>query len=107
AFASGIQEMLLQSHAGVINVFPAIPASWQDAGFENLRAVGAFLVSAVMEGGKVMELEVHSEKGGEVSISDPFAGRKFETGKEYQTDGNILKFQTAPGETIRLRALNN
>ncbi|MEE9461425.1 MAG: hypothetical protein V3V53_06320 [Bacteroidales bacterium] len=107
AFASGIQEMLLQSHAGVINVFPAIPASWQDAGFENLRAVGAFLVSAVMEGGKVMELEVHSEKGGEVSILDPFAGRKFEASKEYQSDGNILTFQTAPGETIRLRALNN
>ena len=27
AFAAGIQEMLLQSHAGVVRVFPAVPAS--------------------------------------------------------------------------------
>jgi alpha-L-fucosidase 2 len=94
--------MLMQSHTGVINVFPAIPDSWKDAGFENLRAVGAYLVSAEMEGGKVKELEVHSEKGGEISIRNPFAGQKFKATKEYQSDGYILKFQTSPGETIKL-----
>ena len=30
AFAAGIQEMLLQSHTGVIRVFPAVPVAWQD-----------------------------------------------------------------------------
>ncbi len=103
AFASGIQEMLLQSHTGVINVFPAIPDSWEDASFENLRTVGAFLVSAEMEGGKVMELEVHSEKGGAVAIQDPFGGQKFEVDKEYNSEGNILTFQMSPGETVRLQ----
>lgn len=46
AFASGIQEMLLQSHTGIVRVFPAIPAAWSDVSFDNLRAMGAFLVSA-------------------------------------------------------------
>ncbi|KPL13292.1 MAG: hypothetical protein AMS26_15075, partial [Bacteroides sp. SM23_62] len=104
AFASGIQEMLLQSHTGVINIFPAIPSVWEDASFDHLRARGAFLVSAVMEGGKVREFEIHSENGGAVSIRDPFAGREFEAGKEYQSEGNILKIQTLPGETIRFKA---
>ena len=47
AFAAGAQEMLLQSHRGRIEVFPAIPASWRDVEFRTLRAQGAFLVSAL------------------------------------------------------------
>jgi alpha-L-fucosidase 2 len=105
AFASGIQEMLLQSHTGMINIFPAIPSGWGNASFDHLRARGAFLVSAVMEGGKVREFEIHSEKGGAVSIRDPFGGSEFEAGKEYQSEGNILKIQTLPGETIRFKAV--
>jgi alpha-L-fucosidase 2 len=52
AFASGIHEMLLQSHTGIIRVFPAIPASWEEVGFESLRTEGAFLVSADRSGGR-------------------------------------------------------
>ena len=46
AFASGIHEMLLQSHTGIVRIFPAIPASWEDVSFSTLRTEGAFLVSA-------------------------------------------------------------
>jgi alpha-L-fucosidase 2 len=105
AFASGIQEMLLQGHAGVIHVFPAIPASWTEARFKDLRAMGAFLVSATMQGGKIRQIEIHSEKGGEAAIRDPFDGRKYECSKEYSSDGNILRIRTAPGETIIFRTL--
>lgn len=71
AFASGIQQMLLQSHTGTIRVFPAIPASWQDVSFDHLRARGAFLVSAGMENGEVTHISVYSEKGGPLSILIP------------------------------------
>lgn len=37
AFAAGIQEMLLQSHTGVIKIFPAIPKSWENVTFNQLR----------------------------------------------------------------------
>lgn len=52
AFAAGIQEMLLQSHTGVIRVFPAVPVAWQDVSFDKLRAMGAFLVSAEKVAGR-------------------------------------------------------
>ncbi len=107
AFASGIQEMLLQSHTGVIQIFPAIPSGWKDAGFDQLRARGAFLVSAALEGGKVREFQIHSEKGGTVSIRNPFAGENFKAGKEYRSEGNILKIQTYPGETVSFRLCRN
>lgn len=71
AFAAGVQEMLLQSQDGTIRVFPAVPNDWKDASFTNLRAEGAFLVSAEMHGGQARRIEVFSEKGGDLSIELP------------------------------------
>lgn len=87
AFASGLQEMLLQSHTGVIRVFPAVPATWQDISFGNLRAVGAFLVSAERKGGKVVSLKVYCERGGMLKIVSPVTGE-------------VLSYDTNPGEWI-------
>ena len=78
AFASAIQEMLLQSHTGVIRVFPAIPEYWQNASFRDLRAMGAFLVSADYKDGEVEKITVRSEKGGTVKVFNPFT-RKVDT----------------------------
>ena len=89
AFAAGVQEMLLQSHTGVINVLPAIPAEWKNVRFERLRARGAFLVSAEMRDGALVSLSVYSEKGGLLRIRHP------------QT-GEIIERDTKAGETISL-----
>ncbi|MBQ7180129.1 MAG: hypothetical protein IJR87_02415, partial [Bacteroidaceae bacterium] len=89
AFASGVHEMLLQSHTGIINVFPAIPAEWRDIRFDRLRARGAFLVSAEMQDGEVTSLSVHSEKGGQLRIRHP------------QT-GEIIERETKPGENVKI-----
>lgn len=83
AFASALQEMLLQSHTGVIRVFPAVPEYWQNASFTDLRAMGAFLVSADYKDGRVEKIKVRSEKGGMMKIFNPFT-RKVEQ-KEMQT----------------------
>lgn len=72
AYASGLQEMLLQSYAGFIDVFPAVPDAWKDVSFTTLRAEGAFLVSAKKENGKVTEVTVEAEKGGSTSLRLPF-----------------------------------
>lgn len=71
AFASGLQEMLIQSHTGVIRVFPAIPSSWMEASFKSLRAEGAFLVSADLVKGKITRIEIHAEKDGICRLADP------------------------------------
>ena len=92
AFASGVQEMLLQSHTGVIRVFPAIPAAWKNVSFRQLRAMGAFLVSAEMKEGKVVTLSVYSEKGGKMLIVSP-------------VDGKVVTRQMQAGETVNVLAL--
>jgi hypothetical protein len=64
-------EMLLQSHDGIIRVFPALPEAWQDANFK-LRAVGAFVVTATRKTGKVRPLLVQSLKGGTCRLENPW-----------------------------------
>jgi hypothetical protein len=71
AFASGLQEMLLQSYAGFIEVLPAIPTAWKDIEFNQLRAEGAFLVSLQRKSGKIETLKIVSEKGGSTKLKLP------------------------------------
>lgn len=68
--ANNVQSMLLQSwgelfspHGSVIRVFPATPEQWGDVRFHNLRAQGAFLVSAARENGETQFIRVKSLAG--------------------------------------------
>ncbi len=87
AFASGIQEMLLQSHTDTVRIFPAIPDDWKDVSFKDLRARGAFLVSAVRKDGRTVSVKVVSEKGGELLLVSPF-------------DGSLILRTMKPGEEM-------
>jgi hypothetical protein len=58
-----VNEMLLQSHKGVIRIFPAVPERIADCAFVDLRAEGAFLVSARSVGGKTRSVEITSLAG--------------------------------------------
>lgn len=108
AFASAIQEMLLQSHTGIVRIFPAIPETWKDVSFENLRAIGAFLISARKENGKVANISIHSEKGGKIQLASPFEKGKYklsgDLGSVEEKEG-ILEIETLPQKTISIQAI--
>ena len=74
-YAAGLNEMLLQSHRAVIDVFPAVPDAWKEASFSNLRAAGAFLVSANREGGRATRMVIDSETGTVPVVKCPWTGR--------------------------------
>ncbi|WP_167619571.1 glycosyl hydrolase family 95 catalytic domain-containing protein [Maribellus sediminis] len=105
AFASGIQEMLLQSHTGVIRVFPALPADWKTASFTKLRANGAFVVSAELKDGRTDNVSITSEKGGILAIANPFKG-DFKVNRKYSVKDDIIYINTKPGENIQLTQKN-
>ena len=63
AAAQAVHDLLLQGWGGVIRVFPALPAAWRDVVFHDLRAEGAFLVSAVRRGGQTTRVRVTSLAG--------------------------------------------
>ncbi|MBL9170304.1 MAG: immunoglobulin domain-containing protein [Verrucomicrobiales bacterium] len=70
-----INNMLLQSHDGVIRVFP----NWdrtRDAAFKGLRAVGAFLVGARYRSAAqtIDSVRIFSERGNPCALQSPFDG---------------------------------
>jgi len=89
AFAAGVQEMLIQSHTGIIHLFPAIPASWQELSFTTLRAAGAFLVSAQQKGGKVERVEIVSEQGGICKLVNPFGSDAYKISYSWKGKVNV------------------
>ena len=71
-----INDLLLQSHGGVMRFFPVWNASsLGPASFTTLRAYGAFLVSASVDAsGTVSGVSLASDVGGEVVFASPWAG---------------------------------
>ena len=106
AFAAGLQEMLLQSYAGFIDIMPAIPANWDNAAFENLRTEGAFLVSAKKDGSQVAEVKIVSEKGGTTRLKLPFKTFYAASNKGFvikNTGDGFLRLNSQPGSVLVLK----
>jgi len=95
---AAVNEMLLQSHNGMIRVFPAIPdgvrdwsklhrngypisyymdkfrdyEAWKNVRFDKLLAKGAFEISAELKDRELAWIKVTSQKGGHVKLTSPF-----------------------------------
>ena len=98
-----VQECLLESWDNIIEVFPATPKAWGDVSFDNLRAEGAFLVSAKRQKGKTIYVKILSEKGGELLLQDPFDGEKISTGNtELGYSDGFYRASLEPGQSVTL-----
>lgn len=58
------EDMYLQDWGDRVRVFWGCPDSWKNCSFSNMRAAGAFRVSARRENGRTVQIRVVSDKGG-------------------------------------------
>ncbi len=103
AVPASINEMLLQSHEGIIRLFP----NWvkeKNSEFKTLRAMGAFLVSSKLKDARVQFVEIISEKGRQCTIENTWGDVEVlleRNGKKGETlSGDLLRFNTEKNEKI-------
>lgn len=105
-----INSMLLQSHDGVLRIFPNWDRS-HDAGFRRLRAVGAFLVEARYRARerRVDGVRILSEKGNTCVVQNPFEGScvavvRMDTNRRIavEQDEDEVRFPTIAGVTYEI-----
>ncbi len=73
--ASGISQMLLQSHSGVIAFLPALPSAWPEGSFRGLRARGDVEVDASWKAGRVVSAALRPGVAGEFKLRPPHGQR--------------------------------
>ena len=92
-----INEMLMQSHEGIIRLFPCWDKK-MTASFENLRADGAFLVSAEMKNKKISAIKIKSLNGRlcKVEAEDVKSVISESNKKEipFTRNGKVITFET-------------
>lgn len=104
-----INEMLLQSHEGILKLFPVWPKD-KAAEFYQLRTYGASLVSSKVENGTVQYVHIKSEKGRDCVVQNPWDGQVVlirNNKAEEHLSGSKFSFSTSEGEVIELRAVDN
>jgi alpha-L-fucosidase 2 len=99
-----INECLLQSYDGTLRLFANWPSD-KDAEFHNLRAAGAFLVSASLEQGKVKSIEINSEAGSRLKILLPWKNGGTITNHQGKTrvTSALYETDTQKGESIYIK----
>lgn len=101
-------DNLLQSHTGVIRVFPTVPDDFE-GGFENLGAQGAFVVGATRTKDGVERVTVQSLAGNVCKMANPWPGKMVtvtcvESGEAtpVTTEDRYLAFATNTGKTYTI-----
>ena len=109
--ASGIIEMLIQSHDGSIALLPALPDQWKSGSFEGFNTREGATVDLAWADGQPTEAKLHVRESGEMNVRTKYVSEAKvydETGAEVETslnaDRDLLTFEVEEGKTYTINS---
>jgi alpha-L-fucosidase 2 len=104
--AAGINEMLLQSQEGYINLLPALSSKWKDGFVDGLRARGGYEVDLYWKNSALTSAKLKAGNSGLCKVKSPKEISKITSGNETikmqkGADG-VMAFETTAGKEYQL-----
>lgn len=104
-YASGVAEMLLQSHTGQIHLLPALPDAWAIGSVKGLRARGGFEVDLTWADGDLSNAVIRSGQDRSCQLRSPvpltvMQGTRKIAIQELEKD--LISFSAKKGATYRI-----
>ncbi|HEX7072038.1 MAG TPA: glycoside hydrolase family 95 protein, partial [Rhodothermales bacterium] len=94
---AGIAEMLVQSHAGFVDVLPALPDAWSEGTVTGLRVQGGHEVDVTWADGAATNLRIHAKGDGPIRI-------RVDRGMAITADGRAIEVATDERGLLLLEA---
>lgn len=110
-YTSGVNEMLMQSNMGYINLLPALPDDWAEGHVDGLVARGNFELDMNWSGGQLDGVTLLSKNGGEAVVQYEnifLASVTDESGKEIEikkVSDDRISFATEKGKSYQIREI--
>lgn len=107
-YTSGVNEMLMQSNMGYINILPALPDAWSDGSVNGIVARGNFELGIEWQNGRASSVRILSKSGGKCTVQ--YTGISSAVVKDSRGNAvaaeklsrDRVSFETAEGETYTI-----
>ena len=100
-FTSGVNEMLMQSHCGFIELLPALPSDWKKGSIKGIVARGNFTINIEWSSEKLTKAEITSNMGGTCKIY--YGKSEYVVENICNSENGFVEFQSEKGKTYTIK----